>query len=86
MTNTAGILVYRHRAATPEVFLVHPGGPFWAKKDHGAWSIPKGEFPAEEEALDAKQDRLEDDAERRMMPIVDVAIRSGVAKRYPAVD
>ncbi len=53
MTNTAGILVYRRRAATPEVFLVHPGGPFWAKKDHGAWSIPKGEFPAEEQALDA---------------------------------
>ncbi len=53
MTNTAGILVYRHRAATPEVFLVHPGGPFWAKKDHGAWSIPKGEFPAEEDALAA---------------------------------
>ena len=40
----------------------------------------------EEEALDAKQDRLEDEAERRMMPIIDEAIRTGVAKRYPAVD
>ena len=53
MTNSAGILVYRRRGAVPEVFLVHPGGPFWAKKDHGAWSIPKGEFPAEEDALAA---------------------------------
>ena len=40
---SAGILLYRSRAA-PEVLLVHPGGPFWAKKDAGAWSIPKGEY------------------------------------------
>ncbi len=53
MINSAGILVYRRRDAGLEVFLVHPGGPFWAKKDQGAWSIPKGEFTAEENALDA---------------------------------
>ncbi len=41
---SAGILLYRIRSETLEVFLVHPGGPFWAKKDAGAWSIPKGEF------------------------------------------
>ena len=40
---SAGILLYRHRDAGPEVLLVHPGGPFWARKDLGAWSIPKGE-------------------------------------------
>ena len=40
---TAGILLYRIRRDELEVFLVHPGGPFWAKKDDGAWSIPKGE-------------------------------------------
>ena len=40
---SAGILLYRRAATGPEVFLVHPGGPFWAKKDAGAWSIPKGE-------------------------------------------
>lgn len=40
---SAGILVYRRRPA-PEVLLVHPGGPFWARKDAGAWSIPKGEY------------------------------------------
>jgi predicted NUDIX family NTP pyrophosphohydrolase len=38
-----------------EVFLVHPGGPFWAKKDEGAWSIPKGEFEPDEAALAAAQ-------------------------------
>ncbi|MBI4002535.1 MAG: NUDIX domain-containing protein [Nitrospira defluvii] len=43
---SAGILLYRLRGAVVEVFLVHPGGPFWAKKDEGAWSIPKGEYEA----------------------------------------
>jgi predicted NUDIX family NTP pyrophosphohydrolase len=41
---SAGILLYRVRNGTPEVLLVHPGGPFWAKRDLGAWSIPKGEY------------------------------------------
>lgn len=47
---SAGILLYRRNPAL-EVLLVHPGGPFWAKKDLGAWSIPKGEHDAAEEAL-----------------------------------
>lgn len=50
---SAGLLLYRHGAhgaRDPEVFLVHPGGPFWAKKDLGAWSIPKGEYAADEDA------------------------------------
>ncbi len=50
---SAGLLVYRFREGQPEVFLVHPGGPFWAKKDAGAWSIPKGEFMDEENSLSA---------------------------------
>jgi predicted NUDIX family NTP pyrophosphohydrolase len=50
---SAGLLVYRHRGAGLEVFLVHPGGPFWAKKDAGAWTIPKGEFGPDEEPLAA---------------------------------
>jgi predicted NUDIX family NTP pyrophosphohydrolase len=41
---SAGILLYRQRTGAPEVLLVHPGGPLWAKKDLGAWSIPKGEY------------------------------------------
>src|ERR1700693_2648062 len=50
---SAGLLLYRVRQGAPEVFLVHPGGPFWAKKDSGAWSIPKGEYSAGEDALTA---------------------------------
>ena len=42
--------MYRRRGAAVEVLLVHPGGPYWAKKDDGAWSIPKGEFAADEDA------------------------------------
>ncbi|MGH8676821.1 MAG: NUDIX domain-containing protein [Burkholderiales bacterium] len=49
---SAGILLYR-RGPRLEVFLVHPGGPFWAGKDDGAWSIPKGEFDEGEEPLAA---------------------------------
>lgn len=41
---SAGILVYRRRAGEVEVLLVHPGGPFWSRRDAGAWSIPKGEY------------------------------------------
>jgi predicted NUDIX family NTP pyrophosphohydrolase len=41
---SAGLLLHRTTAAGVEVLLVHPGGPFWAKKDDGAWSIPKGEY------------------------------------------
>ncbi len=46
------MLVYRRRDNRPEVFLVHPGGPFWAKKDAGTWSIPKGEVPPGQDPLD----------------------------------
>jgi predicted NUDIX family NTP pyrophosphohydrolase len=47
MKTSAGILLYRRRDGELQVFLVHPGGPFWARKDDGAWSIPKGEFTTE---------------------------------------
>lgn len=50
---SAGIVAYRMRSKVPELFLVHPGGPFWARKDDGAWSIPKGEFAEGEEKLQA---------------------------------
>jgi predicted NUDIX family NTP pyrophosphohydrolase len=48
---SAGLLVYRRRADNLEYFLVHPGGPFWKNKDDGAWSVPKGEFGASDDAL-----------------------------------
>jgi predicted NUDIX family NTP pyrophosphohydrolase len=50
---SAGLLVYRKRQGILEVLLAHPGGPFWAKRDSGAWSIPKGEVDAQEPPLDA---------------------------------
>jgi predicted NUDIX family NTP pyrophosphohydrolase len=50
---SAGLLMYRHRSTSLEVLLVHPGGPFFRKKDDGAWSIPKGRVEAEENRLDA---------------------------------
>lgn len=50
---SAGILPYRIRANRLEVLLVHPGGPFWAKKDLGAWSIAKGEYSESEDAFQA---------------------------------
>lgn len=50
---SAGLLLYRRSPQGLEVLLVHPGGPFWAKKDLGAWSIPKGEFAEGEDPLAA---------------------------------
>lgn len=50
---SAGILLYRGGSGALEVFLVHMGGPFWAGREEGAWSIPKGEFPPEEPPLEA---------------------------------
>ena len=50
---SAGILLYRLRDGEPEVLLTHPGGPFWAKKDDGAWFLPKGELEENEEPLHA---------------------------------
>ena len=50
---SAGIILYRHRDSALEIFLVHPGGPFWKNKDSGAWSIPKGEFDEREDPLQA---------------------------------
>lgn len=53
MRRSAGILLYKLSDGELRVLLVHPGGPFWAKKDAGAWSIPKGEYAPEEDALAA---------------------------------
>ncbi|HTZ47450.1 MAG TPA: NUDIX domain-containing protein [Verrucomicrobiae bacterium] len=50
---SAGILLFRRRSSALEVLLVHPGGPFWKKKDLGAWSIPKGEYAEQEDPLAA---------------------------------
>ena len=59
--NSAGLLLYRIRDGNIEVFLVHPGGPFWAKKDLGVWSIPKGEMDEGEKLLDAARREFEEE-------------------------
>jgi predicted NUDIX family NTP pyrophosphohydrolase len=58
---SAGLLMYRSRHGQLEVFLVHPGGPFWARKDLGAWSISKGEYAAGEPALDAAKREFQEE-------------------------
>ena len=50
---SAGLLLFRLKNKLSELFLVHPGGPFWKNKDAGAWSIPKGEHAGDEDALEA---------------------------------
>lgn len=62
---SAGILLYRRRPSGPEVFLIHPGGPFWAKKD--AWSIPKGEYQEGEFPLDAARREFQEETGSRLV-------------------
>jgi predicted NUDIX family NTP pyrophosphohydrolase len=59
--SSAGIILFRHGADGLEVLLVHPGGPFWRRKDDGAWSIPKGELaPGEDLAQAARREVFEE--------------------------
>jgi predicted NUDIX family NTP pyrophosphohydrolase len=60
MKKSAGILLYRFLNDSPEILLVHPGGPFWAIKDMGAWSVPKGEFESEDPLSAAIREFLEE--------------------------
>ncbi|UEG51819.1 NUDIX domain-containing protein [Mucilaginibacter daejeonensis] len=62
---SAGILLYRINDKTLEVLLVHPGGPFFVRKDAGAWTIPKGEYPDEEEPLAAALREFEEETGTR---------------------
>ena len=58
---SAGILLFRKKEQRIEFFLVHPGGPFWKKKDLGAWTIPKGEFENHEEPLAAAKREFQEE-------------------------
>jgi predicted NUDIX family NTP pyrophosphohydrolase len=58
---SAGILLYRGSGPSLELLLVHPGGPFWAKKDEGAWSIPKGEYDEGEDPLAVAKREFEEE-------------------------
>jgi predicted NUDIX family NTP pyrophosphohydrolase len=58
---SAGILLFRQTNGSPEVLLVHPGGPFWKNKNIGAWSVPKGEFEDDEKPLIAAVRELKEE-------------------------
>ena len=65
---SAGIVLYRVRAGTPEVLLVHPGGPFWARRDAGAWSFPKGEYDAGEDPRETALREFEEETGTALPP------------------
>ena len=77
---SAGILLYRI-LNNPEFFLVHPGGPFWAKKDLGSWSIPKGEFDDTEDALTAAKREFKEetgtDISGNFIPLIPITQKAG---------
>ena len=58
---SSGLLMFRRYHGQVQVFLAHPGGPFWRKKEEGAWSIPKGEYPEGENPLDAAKREFEEE-------------------------
>ncbi|KPK91068.1 MAG: NUDIX hydrolase [Deltaproteobacteria bacterium SM23_61] len=58
---SAGLLMFRRVSGGVEVFLVHPGGPFWARKDEGAWSIPKGEYASGEDPLETARREFQEE-------------------------
>jgi predicted NUDIX family NTP pyrophosphohydrolase len=65
---SAGILLYQVAGAALEVLLVHPGGPYWARKDAGAWSIPKGEYEDEEDPQACALREFEEETGVRLPP------------------
>jgi predicted NUDIX family NTP pyrophosphohydrolase len=78
---SAGLLMFRKTGAEWEVFLVHPGGPFWQKKDLGAWSLPKGEYGEDEEAFAAALREFEEETairpEGEFLPLGEIRQPSG---------
>jgi predicted NUDIX family NTP pyrophosphohydrolase len=87
---SAGLLLYRRREGTLEVLLVHPGGPFWARKDAGAWSIPKGEIdPTEEPLVAARREFREETGlavEGRFQPLAPITQAGGKVVQAWAVE
>src|SRR5437867_276742 len=77
---SAGLLMFRVSSGALQVLLVHPGGPFWAKKDEGAWSIPKGELAAGEAPLTAARREFEEETGCRVqgpfIPLTPITERS----------
>lgn len=87
---SAGVLVYRKHGRATEVLLVHPGGPFWAKRDAGAWSVPKGEYADGEEAEDAARREFAEETgwslEGELRPLGEVRQKAGKSVTAFAVE
>ncbi len=87
---SAGIVMYRMRDGVLQVFLVHPGGPFWAGKDLGAWSIPKGLLNPDEDPLAAAQREFEEETGFKVpghfIPLAPVKLKSGKVVQAWAVE
>lgn len=80
-TRSAGILLYRNCGESPQVLLVHPGGPFFRNKDVGAWTIPKGEVHAGESPLEAARREFEEETgispEPPFLPLGEIRQKAG---------
>ena len=78
---SAGLLMYRRRQGILEFLLVHPGGPFWAKKDLGSWSIPKGEYTSDEDPVEVAKREFEEEtsfkASGKFIPLTPLKQPSG---------
>ena len=79
---SAGLLVYRYKNNSVQVLVVHPGGPFWARKDLGAWSLPKGQYVEDEDPLAAARREFAEEIgqpvpDGRLTSLGDVKLKSG---------
>jgi predicted NUDIX family NTP pyrophosphohydrolase len=78
---SAGILMFRKEGSTLQLFLVHPGGPFWRNKDAGAWSIPKGEYEEGEDPHEAAKREFREEtgieADGKFLPLGEIKQPSG---------
>lgn len=87
--HSAGILVYRKRDGI-EVFLIHPGGPFFARKDDGVWSVPKGEFEPDEDPLHAAKREFEEETGHKVSgdftPLLPAKQKGGKIVRVWAIE
>jgi len=87
---SAGILLYRYREGALQVLLVHPGGPFWAAKDLGAWSVPKGLIDPGEDALKAALREFREEtgfiARNHFIQLTPVRMKSGKVVKVWAVE
>src|ERR1043165_9197310 len=85
MKKSAGILLYRVVDNQIQVFLCHPGGPFYNKKDDGVWTIPKGEFDDEDPLIAAKREFLEETSQSisgYFIPLTPIKYKSGAKIVY----